>query len=271
VLWQVRDFKLGLWLLGGLVGLIALAALGAEAFLRLARRLPVRALPLRQALRGLFRPGNATRAVIVTLTAALTVILTIGLLERTLDAQFVQSYPPDAPNLFFLDLQPGQLREFAATLGAPAEFFPVVVAQVAAVNGAAVDREKEHQKPRDNLGRDFYLTYRESLLADEELSRGSTLFDPRLTGPQVSILEEVLEMAPVKIGDRITFRVQGVPVEAVVASVRRRTDSGPRPSSTSSSRPRFSERRRRRSSRRPGSRRGRPSRRRTGWRRPSRM
>ncbi len=229
VLWQVRDVRIGLWLLGGLVGLIALAAIVAEGLLRLARRLRVRALPLRQALRGLFRPGNATRPVIVTLSAALTVILTIGLLQRTIDAQFVQSYPPAAPNLFFLDLQPAQLREFTTTLGAPAEFFPVVVAQVAAINGAVVDREKEHKKPRDNLGRDFYLTYRETLFADEELARGPALFDPGIAGPQVSILEEVLEMAELKIGDRIAFRVQGVPLDAVVSSIRRRTDASPRP------------------------------------------
>jgi len=229
VLWQVRDVRLGAWILGGLLALIALAALGAEGLLRLARRLPMRSLPVRQALRGLFRPGNATRPVIVTLTAALTVILTLGLLERTLDAQFVQSYPPDAPNLFFLDLQPGQLRDFSATLGAPAQFFPVVVAQVTAVNGVVVDREQEHRKSRDNLGRDFYLSYRETLAADEKLVRGTTLFDPRVTGPQVSILEEVLEMAALKIGDRIGFRVQGLPLEAVVSSVRRRTDTTPRP------------------------------------------
>ncbi len=229
VLWQVRDVRLGLWLLGGLAALIVLSALGAEGLLRLARRLPVRSLPLRQALRGLFRPGNATRPVIVTLAAALTVIVTIGLLERTLNARFVQSYPPDAPSLFFLDLQPGQLGDFAATLGAPAEFYPVVVAQVTAVNGVSVERERERQRPRDNLGRDFYLTYRESLLADEELSRGASLFDPRLAGPQVSILEEVLEMAELKIGDRVSFKVQGVPLDAVVSSIRRRTDASPRP------------------------------------------
>ena len=229
VLWQVREVKLGLWLLGGLAGLIALATLGAEVLLRLARRLPVRTLPLRQALRGLFRAGNATRSVMVTLTAALTVILTIGLLERTLDAQFVQSYPACAPSLFFLDLQPEQLRDFSMTLAAPAEFFPVVVAQVVAVNGVVVDREKEHQRPRDNLGRDFYLTYRETLLGDEEITRGRALFDAGIAGPQVSVLEEVLEMVALNIGDRIAFNVQGVPLEATVSSIRRRTDASPRP------------------------------------------
>ncbi len=182
----------------------------------------------------------------------------------------MQSYPASAPNLFFLDLQPAQLAEFAKTLGAPAEFFPVVVAQVAAVNGVAIDREQEHRKARDNFGRDFYLTYRETLLADEELSRGPALFDPGIAGPQVSILEEVLEMAALKIGDRLTFRVQGVPLDAVVSSIRRRTDASPRPffyfvfpTAVLGGAPQtvFA------AARVP---KGRPSRRRTGWRRLSR-
>jgi putative ABC transport system permease protein len=229
VLAQARDPRLALWLLGGLGALIALSAAGAEALLRLARRLPVRPLALRQAVRGLFRPGNATRPVIVTLAAALTVLLTIGLLERTLDARFVHSFPPDAPNLYFLDLQPGQRAAFERTLGVRPEFFPVVSAQVTAINGVAIDRDAERRKARDNFGRDFWLTYRESLLADEEVARGPGLFDPRVAGPQVSVLEEVLDMAPIAVGDRMSFRVGGVPIDAVVASVRRRTQSGPRP------------------------------------------
>lgn len=58
----------------------------------------------------------------------------------------------------------------------------MVVAQVTAVRGSPVDREKERQKPRDNLGREI-----------------------------------------------VAFRVQGVPLEAVVSSIRRRTGASPRP------------------------------------------
>lgn len=36
-------------------------------------------------------------------------------------------------------------------------------------------------------------------------------------------------MAPLAIGDRISFRVQGVPIDAIVSSIRRRTSSSPRP------------------------------------------
>lgn len=229
VLRQVRDIKTGFIFLGGFLALILLSALGAEILLRLLRRLPIRSLALRQAVRGLFRPGNATRPVIITLTAALSVILAIGLVERNLEEAFVRSYPKDAPNLFLLDIQPGQREAVGELLGPAAEFYPIVTAQVIAVNGRTLDREKERQRARDNFGRDFYLTYRTTLLPDERLSSGPSLFDPAVEGPQVSLLEEVLEMGDLGLGDRITFRIQGVPLEATVTSLRRRTESSPRP------------------------------------------
>jgi putative ABC transport system permease protein len=83
----------------------------------------------RQALKGLFRPGNATRAVIVTLTAALTVISSLTLVQRNLDETFVRSYPPDSPNLFFIDIQPSQKDRFAKELGIDAIYYPVVAAR----------------------------------------------------------------------------------------------------------------------------------------------
>ncbi|MEE4608678.1 MAG: FtsX-like permease family protein, partial [Desulfobacteraceae bacterium] len=189
------------------------------------RRLPSRHLVLRQAIKGLFRPRNATCATIVTLAAALTVILAIVLVERNLDATFIQSYPADAPNLFLLDIQPSQRQAVAAMLGRQAEFYPVIRARIASINDVPVDRETEHQRRRDNLARTFNLTYREDLLPDEVLTTGRTLF--RADWPddtvQVSVLERVRQLHPFQIGDRIVFRIQGVPLAAVVSSIRERT------------------------------------------------
>ena len=225
ILWQIEDWRTGSWFVAGIASLIGLLTLLARLILAGLRRLPSRRLVLRQAVRGLFRPRNATGATIVTLAAALTVILAIVLVERNLDATFIQSYPDDAPNLFLLDIQPSQREAVAARLGRQAEFYPLIRARIASINDVPLDRQAERQRRRDNLARTFNLTYRDALLPDEILTTGRTLF--RTDWPedtvQVSVLERVRRLHPFRIGDRILFRIQGVPLAAVVSSIRERT------------------------------------------------
>ncbi|HJV33504.1 ABC transporter permease, partial [Geomonas sp.] len=181
---------------------------------------------LRQALKGLFRPRNATRSITVTLSAALAVIFAITLVEKNLDASFIQSFPPGAPNVFFIDIQPGQKEDFSRSLALPADFFPVIRGTVSAVNGAPIDPEKERRSRGDNLGREFNLTYRESLLSDERIVEGKSLFRQDWSVPQVSVLDTVIKMDKMAVGDTISFRVQGIPVEARISSIRTRTSGG---------------------------------------------
>lgn len=230
VLWRIREMRTGLAFVLG-VGLLILAAfLCSEGTLFLLRRRKVRSLVLRQALKGLFRPRNATRAIIVTLTASLAVIFSITLVEENLDATFVRSYPPDAPNLYFIDIQPGaQQAAFAASLGIATTYYPIVRGSVMAVNGVPLDREAERQKRGDNLAREFNLTYRQGLLEDERMVAGKGLFRGDWPEVQVSVLDTVLKMRELKIGDRITFRIQGLPLEARVASIRTRTRAALQP------------------------------------------
>jgi len=109
VFWQVKELKTALYFALGVIGLIAAATLLTGATLFILKRTAVRSLLVRQAVRGLFRPKNATRPIIITLTASLGLIFAIYLIEQNLDANFVRSYPEDAPNIFFLDIQPSQL------------------------------------------------------------------------------------------------------------------------------------------------------------------
>jgi putative ABC transport system permease protein len=229
VLWRIRDPKSGSYFVIGVGLLILISFLCSEGILRLATKMHTKNLILRQALKGLFRPGNATRTIIVTLTASLAVIFSITLVEKNLDTTFVRSYPSDSPNLFFIDIQPDQKEAFARFLEIPATYYPVIRGTITSVNNVPIDRDVERQKRGDNLAREFNLTYREGLLDDERLVAGETIFRDDWPEQQVSVLDTVLKMKDMKIGDMITFRIQGVPIQARISSIRTRTRAALQP------------------------------------------
>jgi putative ABC transport system permease protein len=229
IIWRLRDLGTALYFVLVAILLVGLAALATEAALFGLKKWRVRSLALRQALRGLFRPRAATRPMIITLATSLAVLFCIYLLEQNLSATFVHSYPPDAPNLFFLDIQPSQREAFSKALGFSAEYYPVVHARLMTINGRPVDPEKERRRTGDNLAREFALTYRDHLLEDEVIAQGHSLYGARGQRARVSVLDSVLEMADISLGDVISFTIQGVPLEAQVASIRTRTRKTIRP------------------------------------------
>jgi len=220
VFWHMADLRFGLYFLGGIAGLILLVLSVTELLLFMLRRRRIQHLVVRQAVKGLFRQGNATRSVVVTLTASLSVIFAIYLIEQNLDATFVRSYPPNAPNMFFLDIQPAQVEEFSGTIGPGVTIYPVVRARITAIDGETIDRREEGRKRGDNFSRVFNLTYRDHLLESETLETGPSLFRRDWEDVQVSILDMVVDMRPMGIGDRISFNIQGVPLTARVSSIR---------------------------------------------------
>jgi len=232
VIWQLGDLRTALWFAGGALALLLIAALLTEGALWLLRRWDVRWLPLRQALRGLFRPRNGTRAIVIILSTALGVLFCIFVIEQNLRASFVQSYPPTAPNVFILDIQPDQQEAFAAVLGMEADYVPAIRAALLAVNGETPRRSPEGEEGSDEgdggeagsgEGRrapQYTLTYRNTLAEGETLFRGDSLFGDADTINPVSVLKETAEARAIEVGDLLTFNIQGVPLEATVTSIR---------------------------------------------------
>ncbi|MGD8946964.1 MAG: FtsX-like permease family protein, partial [Desulfobacterales bacterium] len=134
-----------------------------------------------------------------------------------------------APNLFFLDIQPSQLERFSKTLGMPTEYYPIVRAKILSINGNKVDRKQQRRRRGDNLARTFNLTYRDYLLEDEVIVKGSSLHRSDWGDLQVSVMDTVAKIQSMKIGDRITFKIQGVPLQAKISSIRSRTRESIRP------------------------------------------
>lgn len=73
---------------------------------------------LRLALANLYRPGNPTTSVVLSLGLGLSVLVCIALLESNLNAQINGELPDEAPSMFFIDIQPEQTEEFRAIVEA---------------------------------------------------------------------------------------------------------------------------------------------------------
>jgi len=231
ILDKMGEMKIGFYFILGITGLAGMTALATVLIFWAIKKIHIKSLVSRQALRGLFRPGNATRAVIITMTSSLTFIFSIYLIEQNLNEAYIKSYPPDAPNLFFLDIQPGQKQAFSRTMGVEAAYYPVIRAKLLSINNRPIDRQKERYRRGDNLGRTFNLTYRNHLIDNETVVTGSRIFPDNFDGIPVSVMDTIAEVPdpPMTVGDRIGFRIQGVPLTATITSIRSRTRESLKP------------------------------------------
>lgn len=194
----------------------------------------IKNLALRQALVGFFRPGSKTILFITTMSTALVLIFTIFILEVNIENQFVNEYPPDAPNLFFLDLRKDQLDNFSNKLNYSFRFYPTISGGIIDVKGIDINTFNENLGSGDPVTRDFSLTYYEELLSDEILIKPSSSndifelnWDKELV--QISIMDTMAERLSVDVGDKITFLIQGIEISGEVVSIRQRTNSGVSP------------------------------------------
>ena len=232
VIGRMEDTRTGLYFLAGMTALSAVAYAVANLMLALVRRLHIRPLIPRLALRGLSRPGNASTAVITTLATALALLLTMFLVRKNLEDNYIASFPPDAPNLFVLNIQKDEGERFKELIAVPCRLYPVIRGRLKAINGKPVAAERDGKPAVDTLTREFSLTYQDELLADEHLVAGKSLFKTDAAGHtplQVSVLDTVQDMGRMKLGDVLTFSIQGVPLQAEITSIRARNHSGPSP------------------------------------------
>lgn len=224
----LNDARTGFYFLIGIFLLVAGIGLMTKFAFFLLSKIEWKSFYLRLVLRSLLRPGNVTQAIVVTLAIPLSLLMTIYLVENNLRGNFIDSFPSDAPTLFSLDIQKNQKEPFRKLVGNNVTLHPVIRARLISVNGREVNRGKEMKKRRDNLAREFNLTYRDSLLEDEILMAGGTLFRKNEQGDtdiQVSVLDTVAKMGDMKTGDILEFNIQGVPLKAEISSIRSRTRS----------------------------------------------
>ncbi|HRV81384.1 MAG TPA: FtsX-like permease family protein, partial [Planctomycetota bacterium] len=213
----------------GLLVLVGVLVLGARLAMWFATRIPRASagLYLRHGLSSLARPGAGTTATIVALGLGVHVIATLLLVEGRLSRELRDGVPPEAPSVFLVDVQPDQWpgvqQLFQAHGATHVDATPVCMARLSQIDGRPVreiakDREGQEGRAKWVLTREQRLTWRDEISPSNKLLEGQWFQEDDVR--EVSLEKGFAEDLGAKIGTRLTFDLQGLPVEFVVTSLR---------------------------------------------------
>lgn len=212
---ELGEFELALYMLGGsalLAGLLALAAWGAMV---LTRRLSARASGAwRFGLAGLGRRKGASIVQITALGLGLMALLLLMVVRGELIGQWRASLPGDTPDHFLVNIQPdqvGHVREVLERIGVrKLQIRPMANAQLVSISG---DRP-----PEDSFTGQVNLSWITELPPANEIVRGA-FWKPGERG-QISVAKRWADRVGVEVGDEMTFDSGGQSFSARVTSIR---------------------------------------------------
>ena len=159
------DRYLALYFCGAALATLLLFRLGGVAVTRLARAAPRLAAPwARLGVANLYRPGNATALLLVSVGLGLSTLASVALIEGNVRREVLEQLPADAPSFFFVDIQNDQLARFEQIARASPgvkdiQQVPMMRARIVAVNGVPADQVKATPDTRWALSGDRSLTY----------------------------------------------------------------------------------------------------------------
>ena len=235
--WQAGSLEVGLMLSGGFVATAFVLQMTGVALVRAVQPLRYsKSFALRQAVLRIARPGNQTRVILLAVGLGAFFILGVRTLQVNLLRDFAIQAGPEAPDMFLIDIQQDQRDRLAAFLaeandGAPdAKIIPTLRARVVAVQGREMDLDSYENVRGRGLSREYTVTYRSELEANEELVAGRWWGDEPMQGEaEVSIEERFSDSdndgrfrlgSRIQVGDQMSFDVLGRIITARVTSVR---------------------------------------------------
>ncbi len=230
-------WQMGLGFAGAIIGVLIVLTYTSRLWLSLARRIIGPWLPftVRQGISNLYRPGNQTLIVTLTLGISAFLIGTIYLSQRQLLRQFEITDSAHQSNLVLFDVQIDQRQELTAlieTLAVPIiEEVPMVSMRLAAVKNVPVVTLRENNNRLDEkeripdwiLNREYRSTYRDHLVDSEALLAGEFSGQSAAGAAKtpVSLEEDIAKKLKVGLGDELTFDVQGIPILCEITSLRK--------------------------------------------------
>jgi putative ABC transport system permease protein len=154
-------------------------------------------------------------------------VVAVRSLQLNLRQEFAIDMSALRADMYMIEIQPDQrggVQEIAEKyIGSKPELVPTVSARLAGISNSQADLD--NVRPSENrgmMGREYVLTYRNSIEDFEKLIAGEFWDSPSPPGaePEVSIEDLLNKELGLNVGDTMTFNIQGRHITARVANIR---------------------------------------------------
>ena len=227
---QIQEGKQALqFTIGIAIALLVLTAIARLLMWMIKRFFPSsRGYIVRQALANLYRPNNQTSLLMVSIGLGTSFISILFFMQDVLMQRLNLSAAANQPNIVLFDIQSSQkhgVDSIAHAYHLPVgNLVPIVNMRLAAWNNiqaTAALTDTARKLPRGLFRREYRVTYRDSLTASEKIVAGIWRGEYNGKGlPYISMETNYAKRNQVRIGDTLTFNVQGANMYAIVGSLR---------------------------------------------------
>lgn len=228
---SVPDKRFALWFIGGApLLLLSFQAAGwavttaARAAHQSTGRAPL-GPRLRMALANLYRPGNATGDIVLSLGIGLTVLVAVAQVEGNLRRAIEEALPENAPSYVFLGVESDRierLEEAVTGIDGTEQFrsVPLLRGRIIRVKGLDPEQAMVNDDHRWLIRRDRRLSYA-SVAPDNPVVDGQWWPQDYAGPPLLSVDVDVIDAFDLSLGDTITLNILGREITAEVRHVRR--------------------------------------------------
>lgn len=225
--WQAGSLRGGFIFFSGIVGAATILVLVTKMVLKLLKKLPkAKSITRRYGISNLYRPNSQATSIVTAIGVGIMLILTVRLIQSDLLDFINKRSPVDAPNFFFIDIQPDQEESFKkAVKKIPSarltDMVPIVRSRLHALSGKPIkEMEFENERTRRFFNREFVLTYSDSLPEDNKVVEGEWWGKTEKSFPVVSVEKDVAKTFGISLGSEVTLSIQGMFITAKVTSLR---------------------------------------------------
>jgi len=229
--WLLKNALFGLLFTVGILVAFSIMAGISSLFMKLIKKyFPTNwGFTERQSLLNLFRPNNQTMVLILAIGLGTFLISTLYFTKDILLAKTAIENNSENANIILMDVQTNQKEAVVNTVLPKGleviDNIPIVTMRMHKIKERLVNDIRKDTASTMNrwiLNHEFRVTYRDSLLASEELTEGTwTGNTPQGAPILISISDNIARDADLATGDKVVFNIQGVLMETIIGSVRK--------------------------------------------------